>query len=173
MSFGQYFRTTSDGMRRHVERAAGHPVDRELVDTNDFTKADVLAGVERQDFCRTRKTGNNEATREYHCGERVVRVRNTDILIAWPCGSFLINTGGWNTPTTRAHLTDALAREAAMRWMMNGNRPASANWMYTYRSEAGEQIRSCAFNRTAHYVAGADHLTADERWHQKILEHYR
>lgn len=37
-------------------------------------------------------------------GTRIIRLYYTDILTLWPGGGFMINTGGYNTPTTRDRL---------------------------------------------------------------------
>ena len=41
-------------------------------------------------------------------GVRVIRLHSTDILTIHPSGAFIVNTGGWNTTTTRARLNSFL-----------------------------------------------------------------
>lgn len=71
------------------------------------TKAEMLEGIEGQ-VTKSRVAASN--TLEYYTadGARHIRLHDTDILTLLPNGAFSINTGGWNTVTTRARLREFL-----------------------------------------------------------------
>lgn len=79
-----------------------------------MTQADVLAKV-KDGYLSYRKSGHNESTRRHEDGTEIVRLRETDILTIIPEDErgqmvLYVNTGGWNTVTTRQHLMGAIHR---------------------------------------------------------------
>ncbi len=84
----------------------------EIVKVGRMTNAEILAGVDMTDVVSVVRSAHNEITRTFKNGKVIVRLRETDIVIVFPeTGSVLINTGGWNTVTTRRHINDFLSRQ--------------------------------------------------------------
>lgn len=69
------------------------------------TKREILDGTAP---AKSRMVGHNTAEWIDSCGIRRVRLHRTDILTFYPCGSFEVDTGGWNTHTTRDRLREHL-----------------------------------------------------------------
>ena len=71
------------------------------------TKGDLLGNAPA---VKSNLVGRNTVQWFDEQGRRFIRLHDTDILTFQPDGAILINTGGWNTPTTRdrlnAHLPD-------------------------------------------------------------------
>jgi hypothetical protein len=116
MAFGQYARI---GKRLEREREvgyrepakdAGFPIPREQVRGGRMTNAQVLSGAEPEGWVDAIRTAHNEVTRDY-ITHRVVRLRETDIAVIYLNGDIALDTGGWNTVTTRAHMMGVLSRE--------------------------------------------------------------
>lgn len=116
MGFGQYHEaTTSLNERREAaglpveQRDSGFPVPREDVKTGRMTNAEIMADVDA-DPVSVKRTGHNEVTRLLDNGTIICRLRETDIVYLFANGVIKIDTGGWNTPTTRRHVMDFLSR---------------------------------------------------------------
>ena len=59
---------------------------------------------------QSRKIGNN--TYLIRRGENIaIRLHNTDIVIYYPNGKIVLNSGGWRTPTTKDRINSALRHE--------------------------------------------------------------
>lgn len=118
MSYGQYTgpkRQVIDGqdyalMSEKDAARRGYPST--AVKVGSMTRDEIMSGVERhtRDIVSTKKTAHNEVTRIYTDGTVVCRLRETDIVTIYPHGPIDINTGGWNTRTTRRHIVDFLER---------------------------------------------------------------
>ena len=66
------------------------------------TKQESLESI-KNDVMRSRKIGNNTFEVIYKDGNRAIRLHKTDIITFWPT-LFSLNTGGWDTVTTKARL---------------------------------------------------------------------
>lgn len=116
MGFGQYHEATTNlNERREAaglpveQRDSGFPVPREDVKTGRMTNAEIMADVDA-DPVSVKRTGHNEVTRVLKSGTIICRLRETDIVHLFRDGCIEIDTGGWNTPTTRRHIMDFLSR---------------------------------------------------------------
>ena len=106
MGFGQYATT------QKRNRDKGYPVDTVDLKVGRMTMAEIMADVEGDSVVSQRKTAHNEVTRECSTGIIVCRLRETDIVLYHPKHNWVIlNTGGWNTPTTRRHIMNFLRRK--------------------------------------------------------------
>jgi len=73
------------------------------------TKAESLSGIDG--ITKSRKVGNN--TFEYECDdERRIRLHHTDIVTYKANGNIVLNTGGWQTVTTK----DRINKEGFCIW---------------------------------------------------------
>lgn len=74
------------------------------------TKSDMLARLKREGVepVKSRMAGKNTLDYETTDGARVIRLHETDILTFHPNGGITINTGGFNTVTTRARVNEFL-----------------------------------------------------------------
>lgn len=73
------------------------------------TKAEVLEGVDVGMICKSRFVAKN--TIEYKLagsGDVCTRLHNTTVCIVRPNGQVMLDTGSWQTPTTRDRMNGAL-----------------------------------------------------------------
>src|SRR5882762_2348120 len=69
--------------------------------------------------CReSRKLANNTYARRRHSGKIAIQLHATDILTFHSDGQIDLNTGGWDTVTTRSRMNDFIPRP----WRVGGNR---------------------------------------------------
>jgi len=78
-----------------------------------MSKADMLADVERQDpdafpLQHARMFARNTLRYVTRHGEERTRLHGTDVVREFPDGTAIIETGGWNTATTRDRINRAL-----------------------------------------------------------------
>lgn len=64
------------------------------------TKKESLEGITK-DIVSSKIIGNNTLEINYKDGSRAIRLHNTDVITFFKNGSFLLNSGGWRTPTTK------------------------------------------------------------------------
>ena len=74
-----------------------------------LSKRAMLAKIEAP-VAQAKQPARNTLDYTDAAGVRRIRLHATDILTIRPDGSFMIDTGGWNTHTTRARLNDHLPR---------------------------------------------------------------
>lgn len=63
------------------------------------TKAQMLQGVEGVESAKI--VANNTLCIDYEDGRRAWRLHRTDIVTLLPNGNYVLNSGGWRTPTTK------------------------------------------------------------------------
>jgi hypothetical protein len=78
------------------------------------TKREIMAGV---DCVKSRLIDHNTVEYERANGERVIRLHLTDIVTYRTDGTVVLNTGGWNTITTRDRINKQL-EETCPGWRM-------------------------------------------------------
>lgn len=146
MSYGQYSRT-GDRLAyerevgyREPKKDGGYPVPREDVKSGRMTKAEIMADIDESEVVESKKTAHNEITRKLRNGAIICRLRETDIVTLWPDGGYRVNTGGWNTPTTRRHVMDFLSRHKipATLW---GDKKAGGNLLRDLRGNTAREIK--------------------------------
>lgn len=74
--------------------------------TDRKTKGEILAGVEG--ITTSRLVARNTAMYQTVEGAQVMRLHRTDVFRRDADGTITLDTGGWNTVTTRARMNDAL-----------------------------------------------------------------
>ena len=104
MGFGQHTKTDHGG------RATGYPVPRADVKVGRFTKVEIMAGVNDADIIDAKISAHNEVTIRYNGGSLVCRLIGTNIVEINADATVVIDTGGWNTVTTRRHVMNFLNR---------------------------------------------------------------
>lgn len=86
-------------------------------------KYDLMEGVESADGGRI--VANNTIRYTTTAGDTVIRLHDTDIVVYWSDGTISLNSGGWQTVTTKDRMNRALAGDyrpgAPIPWQ---NRPA-------------------------------------------------
>jgi len=85
----------------------------------------------------------------------VCRLRETNIVEIGDNGAVLIDTGGWNTITTRRHATDFLKRHG-FNISLWGDKRRGGNLLTLYSSDGNDRTeipfkKSVAFNREGAY----------------------
>jgi hypothetical protein len=88
----------------------GYPVPHEEVKVGYMNNAEIMADVDDEGIIEQTRTANNEVTRTMADGRIICRLRETDIAAIYPSRCFALDTGGWNTPTTRNHMQNFLQR---------------------------------------------------------------
>lgn len=78
------------------------------------TKREIMAGV---DCTESHFIDHNTVEYWRENGDRVIRLHDTDIVTFKPNGRVILNTGGWNTITTRDRINKQLAKHCA-GWRM-------------------------------------------------------
>lgn len=73
------------------------------------TKTDLLSSVS-QPYTSAKFVGSNTLEIMYENGDRGIRLHDTDIITFHPDGDFTLNSGGWNTHTTRERMSEFLPR---------------------------------------------------------------
>lgn len=104
MGFGQH--TKADNTRRD----AGYPVPRSEVKVGRLTMVEIMAGVEAADYIDAKISAHNEVTIRYNGGSLVCRLIGTNIVEINADATVVIDTGGWNTMSTRRHVVNFLNR---------------------------------------------------------------
>lgn len=104
MGFGQHMKVDNR------QKDTGYPVPITKVKWGRMTKEEIMAGVYGPDVIDAKITAHNEVTFCHANGALVCRLRETNIAYIGDNGAVLIDTGGWNTITTRRHVTDFLKR---------------------------------------------------------------
>jgi len=66
------------------------------------TKAQSLCGL--RDVVNSRKIGNNTFEITYENGDRAIRLHYTDVVTTHPDGSYTLDSGGWDTVTTKQRM---------------------------------------------------------------------
>jgi hypothetical protein len=100
---------TPFGGRNTYDR--GYPVPLSEVKVGYMNNAEIMADAPGEAITVSQKrTAHNEVTRVTTTGVQVCRLRETDIVALSLDGSFTLDTGGWNTPTTKRHMVDFLKR---------------------------------------------------------------
>lgn len=104
MGFGQH----ATASQRNKDK--GYPVGLKKLKTGRMTQAEIMNGVNHATIIKTEKSAHNEVTLTHANGTVVCRLRRTNIVTITDGGAVLVNTGGWNTPTTRRHVMNFLKR---------------------------------------------------------------
>ena len=65
------------------------------------TKASLLQGVSISEVVHTSKVDNNTMRIVYKDGRVAIRLHDTNVVITYPDGSIVLNSGGWRTSTTK------------------------------------------------------------------------
>lgn len=132
MGFGQYMKV--DDLRKE----AVYPVSRTRVKTGRMTKTEIMAGVDPEAVIDATISAHNEVTIRYVWGALVCRLRETDIVEIGPNGVVLLNTGGWNTITTRRHMRNFLQRHgfSILVW---GDKKRGGNVLTLYRDDENDR----------------------------------
>lgn len=91
------------------------------------TKGEIMAGV---DSVESRFVDHNTVMYHRENGERVIRLHLTDIVTYQPNGDIVLNTGGWNTITTKDRINKQLELEAPgwRVWSDKGELYLSKGW---------------------------------------------
>lgn len=106
MGFGQY---TEETTRTGKDRGFPEGVP---LKTGRMTREEIMANVDAKDIVNQKQTGHNEITRFLKDGTIICRLRETDIVTLAGNRSWMqIDTGGWNTHTTRRHVMNF-----SLRW---------------------------------------------------------
>jgi len=117
------------------------------------TKAQSLAEVS-ESIVTSRKVANNTFFYELESGERRYRLHQTDIVTVKPNGSFILDTGGWMTPTTKERMN---------RYIPNG---------YSVTSDRGIWYVQNGRGRHA-LVSGLEYPAAFKRDDSKVIKSIR
>ncbi len=91
------------------------------------TKAQSLCGL--QDVVNSRKIGNNTFEITYENGDRAIRLHYTDVVTTHPDGSYTLDSGGWDTVTTKQRMnqySNASVWQEDYTWYVQSNRPTVA-----------------------------------------------
>ncbi len=131
MGFGQY--ATAEIRNRDK----GYPKGTTDLKVGRMTKDEILADANLGGLVSSVKSAHNELTLTYESGTVVCRLRETNIVTLSPGGYILINTGGWNTPTTRSHVMNFLASQN-FQINMWGDKKAGGNRI---KFTTGENIK--------------------------------
>ena len=105
MGFGQYM-----GEDTRTSKDLGYPVPRGEVKYGRMTLDEIMADLDSDPILSSAKSAHNEVTITYKNGSIVCRLRETNIVYLHPNGAYHLDTGGWNTPTTKRHMVNFLAR---------------------------------------------------------------
>lgn len=65
------------------------------------TKQSILSGISSAEIKHTKKVDNNTVRIEYTDGKVAIRLHDTNVIVQNPDGSFVLNSGGWRTSTTK------------------------------------------------------------------------
>jgi len=132
MGFGQHMKVDD------LQRECRYPVSRTKVKTGRMTKAEILAGVTDADYVDATISAHNEVTIQYKGGFLVCRLRETDIVAIGPGDSVVINTGGWNTITTRRHVVNFLKRHG-FQISLWGDKKRGGNVLTLYHNDGNDR----------------------------------
>ena len=145
--------TSTEIAKRNQDKS--YPVGTKTVKWGHMTLAKIMAGADTDDLVETVKSGNNELTLVYRDGTIVCRLREQDIVTLTKSGIILIDTGGWNTPTTRTHVMNFLTVRG-YQINMRGVKEGGGNIV----SLAGNdfEIMEISFNSTLAIFKTGDHV---------------
>ena len=104
MGFGQH----ATASQRNKDK--GYPAGTKVLKVGRMTQAEIMDGVNHATIIKTEKSAHNEVTMTHANGTVVCRLRRTNIVTITDGGAVLVNTGGWNTLTTRRHVVNFLKR---------------------------------------------------------------
>ena len=94
---------------RDLNRDSGSPVPQDKVKYGRMSMEAIMKDMDYEGMVSFVKSAHNEVTRTMKDGRIICRLRETDIVTI--CDTQItINTGGWNTKTTRRHIEAFLAR---------------------------------------------------------------
>ena len=68
------------------------------------TKKQILEGL--KNIKSSKKIDNNTYEIIFNNGEKAIRLHNTNIIAFKPNGDIILNSGGWNTPTTKNRISE-------------------------------------------------------------------
>jgi len=74
---------------------------------NEFKKVSRAKQLAEQGILSSKLVKNNTRLTTYKNGDKVLKLHSTDI-IKWQGNNIILNTGGWNTMTTRARFNQFL-----------------------------------------------------------------
>lgn len=134
MGFGQYAKVDD------VQREAGYPVPRTKVEYGRMTKPEIMAEVSDHDYIDAKFSAHNEITIRYKDGALVCRFRETNVVEIDGNNVVVIDTGGWNTISTRRHVIDFLKRHG-FKISMWGDKRRGGNVLilpYSHENERQE-----------------------------------
>ncbi len=151
MGFGQH--TKAD----HGVRATGYPVPRPDVKVGRMTKAEIMESADLACVIDAKISAHNEVTIRYTGGSLVCRLRETNVVEIGPNAVVLIDTGGWNTITTRRHIRNFLKRQG---WQISlwGDKRKGGNVLTLYGIFNHERIeivfkQRAMFNMTGGFIS--------------------
>jgi len=121
MGYGQY--TTAE--RRNRDK--GYPEGTKDLKVGRMDFEQIMDDVDERDLLDATTSGHNEITLTYKGGLVVCRVRDTNV-VSINNRFVLIDTGGWNTLTTRRHVNDFLAAQS-LRIVIRGDKKAGGNFL--------------------------------------------
>lgn len=89
----------------------GYPSGLKEISFGQMNMPEILEGAQTANVVKYEKTGHNEITMTMKYGMKICRLRETNIVFLHMNGkSFLLNTGGWATKSTKTHMVDFLKR---------------------------------------------------------------
>lgn len=119
----------------------GYSVPGSEVAWGRMTVAQIMEGADMRGLVSHKKSAHNEVTLTYENGVKVCRFRGTDIVqIDGFSNLILLDTGGWNTISTRRHMMDFLAREGVTVGLWGAKKGDKRNVLcfFTYGGTRGE-----------------------------------
>lgn len=124
------------------------------------------ADAQLQGRCReSRKLQNNTYLQRHPGGDIAVRLHRTDVLTFSPGGEFTLDTGGWNTVTTKDRMNTYLPRDWRVGSDCGGRLFLWRNWRKVAHFD-GDIVTI----RPSGEVVGGDPEKAEAEWRAEVRE---
>jgi len=81
------------------------------------TKKEILENINKE-VSNSKFIANNTLEINYKDGSKAIRLHNTDVITFKKNGSFILNSGGWRTHTTKERINDFLPNSLTL-WQSN------------------------------------------------------